>query len=597
MNFNSNNSNKNEINQNKEIWREDSTFNNNFSITKKNTIEYDNIFTKDFSMNSQEIQNKYLESEKKNSTNLDLNDINNKTNKQDVSYINGIEGSNNKNINASKRSLNDDILRLSKKNPSSFLSSENKNENKIFSPQKSTQNIQFSSIIKKPAIPSQSDIIKNYKSWKGANYFPFNANFIEGPCSFRPTLLTACAMTVPVLLFYIFNSKYLTNKYSIIIPIIIGVIYLIEFVYLIVASFCDPGIIRRFNIIDDDKTKDYIKKGINFNRNRKDVKIFHLGYLINYSYCFSCGIIRPKRSTHCSDCNNCVERLDHHCPWIGNCAGKRNYIYFFIFIVLLNLQTILIIIFCIIHIISKVKDYSDLNKQLPEDGKIKHLTAYSFCDVIISLYLIIYSLITMCFITILLFYHFRLICVNSTTKEELRHIFKTNFGNPYKRSICQNIRNALCPTIKKYSILDILGRDFKEICDYKYNKNESETKISDEENETNVKLKINNSIIYKLNDESRISNNDNNKENNSNNTTYICKEEKEENNNRINNNINLLKEFQNKDFNTRKNDSFNNLSEKLEEYLKNFGTGKSKSLNYSDLINNHNNNINQRNNY
>ena len=592
MNFNSNNSKKNEIIQNKEIYREDSTF-NNFSITKKNTIEYDNIFTKDFSMNSQEIQNKYLESEKKNNTNLDSNDINNRTNKKEFSSTNGIEESYNNNIYGSKRSLNE-ILRLSKKNPSSFLSTENKNDDTKFSPQKNTQIIQFSSINKKPAIPSQSDLITDYANWKGDNYFPFSANFIEGPCCFRPTLLTACAMTVPVLLFYIFNSKYLIKKYSIIIPIIIGVIYLIEFIYLIVASFCDPGIIRRFNIINDDKTKDYIKRRFNDNQKRKDAQIFHLGYLINYSYCFSCGIIRPKRSTHCSDCNNCVERLDHHCPWIGNCAGKRNYIYFFIFIVLLNIQTILIIIFSIIHIISKVKDYSDLNKQLPEEEKIKHLTAYSFCDVIISLYLIIYSIITMCFITILLFYHIRLICVNSTTKEELRHIFKTNFGNPYKRSICQNIRNALCPQTKKYSILDILGGNLKEICDPEYNKN-----FSDEENETNIILKIDNpknSIINNLNNDSRISNAGNNNNNISNNNIYNIKDENGKIDNKINN-INLIKEIHTKDFNERKNNSFNVLSDRLEEYLQNFGTGKSINLNYLDLMNNHNNNISHRNNY
>jgi palmitoyltransferase len=39
--------------------------------------------------------------------------------------------------------------------------------------------------------------------------------------------------------------------------------------------------------------------------------------------CPECEVIRTPRSRHCNICKKCVERFDHHCPWINNCIGVR----------------------------------------------------------------------------------------------------------------------------------------------------------------------------------------------------------------------------------------------------------------------------------
>jgi palmitoyltransferase len=52
------------------------------------------------------------------------------------------------------------------------------------------------------------------------------------------------------------------------------------------------------------------------------------------SICGGCNLTQPYRTKHCSDCEECVGKYDHHCFWLGSCIGELNHFKFVWYLIL-----------------------------------------------------------------------------------------------------------------------------------------------------------------------------------------------------------------------------------------------------------------------
>lgn len=56
-----------------------------------------------------------------------------------------------------------------------------------------------------------------------------------------------------------------------------------------------------------------------------------------YRWCPTCRLWKPPRASHCSTCDRCYLRFDHHCPWIGSCVAESNHRFFASFVLFIGL--------------------------------------------------------------------------------------------------------------------------------------------------------------------------------------------------------------------------------------------------------------------
>ena len=182
----------------------------------------------------------------------------------------------------------------------------------------------------------------------GNNKFICNNKIIVGN-KYYHMIISFILITIPTILFISIMFK-INNTSTISIAITTIILYFPIIICLYKGGCSDPGLVVRNN--------EYA-----FYDNRKSIiKMNIKGHMVNLNYCYTCFHFRPPRTSHCAECDNCVEKFDHHCLWMGTCVGKRNYKYFYYLITFVTILSIICIISCVYYIINYFKIYYNKDK-------------------------------------------------------------------------------------------------------------------------------------------------------------------------------------------------------------------------------------------
>jgi len=276
-------------------------------------------------------------------------------------------------------------------------------------------------------ISISSNLVEHWVAWPSKNKFYCSGKCLSGPDR-GPFILSVSLITIPAVLFYAFVNPQLWVKVS---PVL-GFILLFGLASclssLFIAGFIDPGILPR--------RKPPVKKEDSYFDGQKEKKeILVFDEVVVLKYFDTCQIYRPPRTSHCSICDNCVEKFDHHCPWVGNCVGKRNYRFFLIFLYSTTFNLLYVFGLSVLSIVLHSLDSGESGSSAAFSGIAK-----SPVSAILTLYcfFLIWSLFGMAS------YHSYLACKARTTNEDVKETYekKTNY---YDKGCWTNCNSVWCP--------------------------------------------------------------------------------------------------------------------------------------------------------
>jgi hypothetical protein len=261
--------------------------------------------------------------------------------------------------------------------------------------------------------------------WPGKNWFFFGGFLITGGTDDYccPNICVWSFILVPstFYFFWVFPALWLKGVYAL--PALTLIIFFITTGSLIATCCSDPGIIPRREVVLATRDGPRLEAAMGYNPlgvsdgKEGDSRVPENLSGQGYRWCRTCRVIRPPRSSHCPDCDNCVLRYDHHCPFVNNCVGQRNYHFFFGFVTCVWCLALLVLPAILWYMTSRDID-ATIDSMVKMERRRGAFTVVSYTLIVLGIIVLLAALASMG----LWFYHVFLIATNQTTKEFRRSI-------------------------------------------------------------------------------------------------------------------------------------------------------------------------------
>jgi palmitoyltransferase ZDHHC9/14/18 len=154
---------------------------------------------------------------------------------------------------------------------------------------------------------------RKWEVFPGRNNFLCNGRILMAQ---RAGLFYLCVFIIVLtsVLFFAFDCPFLAVNVSPAVPVIAGVLFIFVMSNLFKTSFSDPGILPRAtkdeaaDIERQIEVQTVVGNGTAYRPPPRTKEVVINNQTMKLKYCFTCKIFRPPRASHCSICDNCVDR-------------------------------------------------------------------------------------------------------------------------------------------------------------------------------------------------------------------------------------------------------------------------------------------------